>query len=447
MNIPPAREDCASVIRRILESRSIPPLPPECSNDHSFSVYHDLLVIRGILEQFARGNFDNDIMIRGAVAGYLKTLQANLRHLTWQVQQVAQGDFSQRVDFMGDFSTAFNSMVVQLDHSLTELKERELRLLKMTDELQAEVRQRRIAEKELRQSEERWNLAVESSRDGIWDINLDTKEEWYSPRFMEMFQFTPSDIPENLRWGSRIHPDDTQQLSYLHKLYEGEVPLEGFCLEFRVKNHGGDYVWVQVRGMPAEAENNTRRLVGVVSDITLQKEKEASLAFRAMHDNLTGLPNRYLLGDRLTQHVAKATRTGGSFIFVTLDLDNFKGVNDTWGHAAGDLLLIELGRRITQCLRHSDTVARLGGDEFVFVYTCDPGKEIQTTRLVMDRLFALLQKPVDLGVTLYTMSFSAGASFFPKHTTEISKLFERADEALYHAKEKGKNTYAIWGEE
>ncbi|MDR2117354.1 MAG: hypothetical protein LBP87_13335, partial [Planctomycetaceae bacterium] len=184
--------DSLTLLRQILSGRSIPSLegiPFESAEIEA--ICRELATIRELLLRFSNGNLDDNITIRGAIAGCLKTLQANLRHLTWQVQQVAEGDFSQRVEFMGAFSQAFNSMVVQLEHSLTELRESEKRLLKLNDELQDEIRFRKIAERELKHSEERWNLAVQCSRDGIWDLNLNTKEAWYSERFLEMFQYSP----------------------------------------------------------------------------------------------------------------------------------------------------------------------------------------------------------------------------------------------------------------
>ncbi|MDR1962532.1 MAG: diguanylate cyclase [Planctomycetaceae bacterium] len=439
-------DDDIKLLRQILSGRSIPPFPETSGeNTEIKNIYTELTTIRAILMKFATGHFEDEITIRGAIAGYLKTLQANLRHLVWQVQQVAEGDFSQRVEFMGDFSTAFNSMVVQLEQSLTELKESERRLLKLNDDLQDEIRFRKTAERDLKHSEERWNLAVQCSRDGIWDMNLDTKEAWYSERFLEMFQYSPEELPKDLRWDLLIHPEDSEVAEFLRKLYTKEEYPPPFSVECRIRCRDNNYLWVRIRGMPIKEDTSSpNRIIGVTSDISLQKETETALAYRAMHDNLTGLPNRYLLDDRLRQHVANALRSGSAFIFVMMDLDNFKGVNDTLGHAAGDILLIELGKRVSACIRNTDTVARLGGDEFVFVYTCAKDKELFATEQVMNRLYQSFQTQVDLGEVMYTIRSSMGVSFFPKHATDIASLFERADEALYLAKEKGKNTYAIW---
>jgi diguanylate cyclase (GGDEF)-like protein/PAS domain S-box-containing protein len=417
-------------------------------NSEIESICKELATVRELLLKFSNGNFDDNITIRGMVAGCLKTLQANLRHLIWQVQQVAQGDFSQRVEFMGDFSAAFNSMVIQLEQTLQELKESESHLLLLNGELQDEIRFRTLAEKELKQSEERWNLAVQCSRDGIWDINFNTKKAWYSDRFLEMFQYIPEELPKDLRWDLLVHPDDQEVREFLRRLYMQEDIPQNFSVECRMRCRDGSYLWVRIRGtVVQENVQKSNRIIGVTSDISLQKETESMLANRAMYDRLTGLPNRYLLDDRLQQHIANTSRSGDSFILVTLDLDFFKQVNDTWGHAAGDILLVELGKRVSACLRNTDTVARLGGDEFVFIYTCARDKEQYATEQVMTRLYGLFQEPISLGETMYKISSSMGVSFFPKHATDVPTLFEHADEALYCSKAAGKNTYTIWSPE
>lgn len=444
-----ALEEETALLRQTLLGRSVPDFSTHDEDESELIEFCKYLAsVREILQCFASGNLDSDIQVRGAFGGYLKTLQAHLRHLTWQVEQVANGDFSQRVDFMGSFSSAFNSMVLQLEQSINEVKERESRLILLTAELQDEIELRRKTERELHQSEQRWNLAVRCSRDGIWDINLKTGEIWYSERLLEMFGYEPDTSPSGLYWHKLIHPDNAEEGEFLRRMLSGESPLLDFTLECQVQRTDQKYLWVRIRGMTVkeEGEAQASRMVGVTSDISLQKETEKNLAFRAMHDNLTGLPNRYLLEDRLKQHVANAIRNDDSFIFVALDLDYFKTVNDTWGHTAGDTLLVEFGKKIRENLRNTDTVARLGGDEFIFVYTCEKGKEEEHTAHIMDRLYKSFAVPVMFGDVSYTISSSMGISFFPKHTNEIDELFEKADEALYCSKRKGKNTYTIWTE-
>lgn len=421
-----------NTFRKILLERTAPARPDSIEDgSDAETVFLQLIAIRELLGNFAKGNFEETINIRGALAGSLKTLQANLKHLAWQVQQVAQGDFKQRVEFMGDFSHAFNTMVVQLEQTLSVLKD--------------EIARREKTERHLRESEERWNLAVECSRDGIWDINLDTNKTWYSERLLEMLGFDHANVPPDFRWDMLIHPEDEEFVAKFRKMIAGKAPLEAFVFDSRFKRLDGSYIWGRVRGMPAhEGIDSMRRLIGVISDVTHQKQAEEALAYQAMHDNLTGLPNRYLLDDRLKVHVANALRGEEAFVFGVLDLDDFKNVNDTLGHANGDKLLVAVAERIRKCLRTTDTVARLGGDEFVFVYGCPVGGEREATLQVMDRLYRLFAEPLELENTIYTIRTSAGLAFFPKHAEDVKKLFALADEALYKAKGSGKNSYAVW---
>ena len=409
-------ENDLHAIRQILMARSLPALGPESiENGDALAVFNDLVAVRNTLTQFAHGNFDSDVTGRNMLAGALKTLQANLRHLNWQVGEVAKGDFTQRVDFMGEFSTSFNSMVEQLKRSLDNLKE----------------------------SEERWNLAVQCSRDGIVDINLDERTAWYSDSFLQMLHYSRGDVPPDLHWETMVHPDDSVQAEMLAAALRGEGEIVPFSEEYRLRTGRGGYLWIQFRGMPVRS-GKVRRLIGVISDISAQKETEETWMYQAMYDNLTGLPNRHLLNDRLQQVVANTERNGKPFIYITLDLDFFKEVNDTYGHAAGDLILVELAKRLSIGLRSMDTAARLGGDEFVAIYPCEPDKEQVTAEAVMNRFYNHLKPPVMLGNVPYQLRSSVGIAFFPKHAQEVSTLFERADAALYKAKKNGKNQYAIY---
>ena len=423
-------EDDLKLLRQLLTARSIPDAVPESFvNSDTAALYNDIADIRKCLLLFSRGNFDIDVSGRNILASALKTLQANLRHLIWQVEEVAKGDFTQRVDFMGEFSSAFNSMTQQLDQSLTELKEREASLLALTADLKA--------------SEERWNLAVQCSRDGIWDINIDEQTAWYSESFMQMMHYTPETLLKDLDWKEMIHPDDLEEAAEMLDTLQGNRKLVPFSVECRFRTRQGEHLWLRVRGMPVRA-GKIRRLIAVASDITAQKEAERSLTRQAMYDSLTGLPNRYLLDDRLEKAIANTERYGRPFVLVTLDLDFFKGVNDNYGHAAGDLILVELAKRLSVGMRTTDTAARLGGDEFVAIYPCEPGMEQITVENVMRVFYDNLAEPVILGEVQYQIRSSVGAAFFPQHAKDLPTLFERADIALYKAKKNGKNQYAVY---
>ncbi|MDK7794274.1 EAL domain-containing protein [Pseudomonas aeruginosa] len=182
------------------------------------------------------------------------------------------------------------------------------------------------------------------------------------------------------------------------------------------------------------------------SDITALKENQQQLERVAHYDLLTGLPNRLLLGDRLKQAIAQTRRRGMHLVVVLIDLDGFKKVNDQHGHAVGDKLLSVLSRRMTQVLREGDTLARLGGDEFVAVLVDLP--DISLSVPILDRLIEVAAQPVPIGDALCEVSASIGVSYYPQaEDIDADQLLRQADQAMYFAKQAGKNRYHVFDTE
>lgn len=168
------------------------------------------------------------------------------------------------------------------------------------------------------------------------------------------------------------------------------------------------------------------------------KEKAEELA---THDDLTGLPNRFLLRDRMDEAMARARRTGEKLYLLNLDVDHFKSVNDSYGHPAGDQFLIEIATRITSCVRDYDTVARIGGDEFVVLTagrSFDDGIKALATRMLES-----VRQPCRIGPAVLTPSISMGVAEFPRHGTTLESLMLASDRALYAAKQAGKNRFML----
>jgi diguanylate cyclase (GGDEF)-like protein len=176
-----------------------------------------------------------------------------------------------------------------------------------------------------------------------------------------------------------------------------------------------------------------------VSELKLAREK---LNFMATHDPLTGLPNRFLLGDRLRMAIANAQRHGLSLAVILLDLDNFKTVNDTLGHTVGDELLRSFAATVGRCLRTNDTVARLGGDEFVVVLS--DLKSPDEASLVVDRILAALREPFHIESHELYPTASFGISIYPNDGESVETLLRTADTAMYSVKEGGKNDYRFF---
>lgn len=190
----------------------------------------------------------------------------------------------------------------------------------------------------------------------------------------------------------------------------------------------------------------TGNYIAQFSDITALKEYQSQLERIAHFDSLTGLPNRLLLSDRMTQAMAQAPRRALHIAIVYLDLDGFKAVNDAHGHETGDLLLAALASRMTQALREGDTLARLGGDEFVAVLVDLNG--IDASLPILTRLLEAAAQPVTVGDITLRVSASLGVSVFPQRDeVDADQLLRQADQAMYQAKQSGKNRFHIFDSE
>jgi diguanylate cyclase (GGDEF)-like protein/PAS domain S-box-containing protein len=187
---------------------------------------------------------------------------------------------------------------------------------------------------------------------------------------------------------------------------------------------------------------NQRFFIGIIRDITERKQAEEKIAHLAHHDYLTGLPNRALFLDRLQRAISLARRGQYRAAVLYLDLDGFKQINDTLGHAAGDRLLQEVAQRLKDSVRSSDTVARVGGDEFTFVLN-NVG-ERENVSITAERVIKALSRPVDLCGTSCQVGASLGISLFPDDSEEAESLLHEADEAMYAVKQNGKNAFRFY---
>lgn len=191
------------------------------------------------------------------------------------------------------------------------------------------------------------------------------------------------------------------------------------------------------------ADGSVYRHVAQFSDVTEKKQKDALIQHQADYDFLTELPNRRLFLDRLEQEIKRSNRTRMPLALLYLDLDHFKEINDTLGHAKGDILLVEAARRISQCVRETDTVARLGGDEFT-VMVPEFGGRLHLERIAQDIVHSLA-KPFDLGAAdMCHISASIGITLYPDDAQDIENLLIQADQAMYAAKAEGRNRFGYF---
>ncbi|NJC95109.1 MAG: diguanylate cyclase [Anaerolineales bacterium] len=298
--------------------------------------------------------------------------------------------------------------------------------------------------RKLRESEERYALAVRAANDGIWDWNLTQNEIYYSTRWKEMLGFKEDEIGANPNeWFKLIHPDDQKlvQASLVSHL-KGVTPH--FECEYRVRHSNGKYMWVLSRGLVVrDSKGNAYRMAGSQSDITARKLAEQQLAHDAVHDALTGLPNRVLFLDRLQNRLERTKRNPDSlFAVMFIDLDRFKVVNDSLGHSYGDQLLITVAHRLKHCLRPEDTISRLSGDEFAILL--DVVKDVNDARRVADRIKGQLRTTTILGAVERSPSASIGIAMFNKGYSTAGELLRDADSAMYYAKALGGNQHQLF---
>jgi len=185
--------------------------------------------------------------------------------------------------------------------------------------------------------------------------------------------------------------------------------------------------------------------VATFTDITQRKEAEDRLRYKAHHDTLTHLPNRSLFEDHLQLALSQARRYRRDFALLYIDLDRFKQVNDTLGHAAGDVLLVEAAQRMSLCIRESDTLSRFGGDEFAALLT--EINDIEEVEEIAQRIVSTLDRPFELPQGLAQISGSVGIAIYPQHGTTADQLKNNADLALYSVKRSTRNNYRIYSPE
>ncbi|HSL81380.1 MAG TPA: PAS domain S-box protein, partial [Thermoanaerobaculia bacterium] len=225
---------------------------------------------------------------------------------------------------------------------------------------------RKQAEEALRASEERYALAAQGAGAGLWDWDLTEDRIYFSPRWKEMLGYQDWEIGSApSEWLDRVHPEDRPSLeAALETHLDGR---SGFLeCEHRVLHKNGTYPWMLARGMAVrDAEGRPTRLAGSQTDVTERRLAEEQLRHAALHDGLTGLPNRALFTEILERVFRRRERNPDhTFAVLFLDIDRFKLVNDSLGHLVGDRVLITVGSRLRSCLRAGDVVARMGGDEF-----------------------------------------------------------------------------------
>jgi diguanylate cyclase (GGDEF)-like protein/PAS domain S-box-containing protein len=292
-------------------------------------------------------------------------------------------------------------------------------------------------ERALEASEARFRVLTESSLDLISVVDESGRIVYQSPALRHLLGFEPADtVGKNV--SELVHPDDLEHLmSAFRRIIETRQSSEP--VEFRIRHRDGMWRTFESLGTNCLGNPHIHGVVFNSRDVTDRKVIQQRIQHLAYHDNLTGLPNRSLLQDRLAHSIARAERTGRKVAVLFIDLDNFKNINDTLGHDVGDELLRQVSRRLSECVRLEDTIARQGGDEFIVLL--DSLEDSRGASVVAQKVLNSLRQAFLLSGTEQHVSGSVGISLYPEDGRDPQTLMKNADTAMFHGKSLGKNTY------
>lgn len=306
--------------------------------------------------------------------------------------------------------------------------------------LMRDISQHKEMERRLTESRDYYLRLFEEFPYPIWRVDTAAQCNYVNTAWL---RFTGKTLEQELGngWTTGIHADDLT--TCMRTFLEAFRQHECFELTYRHLNAMGEYRWMADHGAPFYQQDGAfGGYIGICMDITERKHYEQQLEHQANHDELTGLPNRNLLQDRLTQAIAHARRHDTMVAVMFLDLDRFKTINDSLGHSAGDRLIQAVGQRLSTSLREWDTVARRGGDEFVLVIPALASEENAAT--VARKLFLDLAAPFDCGQREVVVTGSLGIALYPRDGGDAEILLRNADAALYRAKAAGRETFSFY---
>jgi diguanylate cyclase (GGDEF)-like protein/PAS domain S-box-containing protein len=304
-----------------------------------------------------------------------------------------------------------------------------------------------LAEQTLnRRSEERLSSLIKNSSDIVCVLDAEARVQYVSPSIHQALGHDPAMTGSELL--EIVHPEDAVRIRALVASIAAQPPGQPSRVEFRIGHRDGSWRDVEALASNLVAEESVGGIVLNIRDVSERKAFQDELEHQAFHDTLTGLPNRALFRNRVEHALVGRRRDALPVAVLFLDVDDFKLVNDTLGHAAGDEVLREVGRRLEDRMRPVDTAARLGGDEFAILIR-DSESELHSIEIA-SRVMASVKAPISLADRDVTLAVSVGIAFSDQHmiaSSDADELLRNADAAMYMAKENGKDNYQLFNPE
>lgn len=309
--------------------------------------------------------------------------------------------------------------------------------------LTMDISERKAAEEALSQSKQHFHAYFETSPIGMAATSVDMRWLEVNQAMCDILGYTADEL-KTKTWSELTHPDDLEaDVSQFNRVMAGEI--DGYTMDKRYLQKSGHILptHISVRCL-RKPDGQVDYFVSMVEDITERMQAQQKIEYLAHFDPLTSLPNRTLLTDRVNHLLQLAARTQSSLAMLYLDLDRFKNVNDSLGHAVGDLLLQEVARRMKHTLRDEDTVSRMGGDEFVALL---PDTDDEGAARVARKLLDALAQPYHIDQYQLSLTASIGIAIYPENGIDLTALSRAADSALYRAKQIGRDSYQFFTDE
>jgi len=369
---------------------------------------------------------------------FSRSISRPLARLTQAAQLVGSGNLDINLnirsrDEIGQFAREFELMAAHLKQSTTSI-----------ENYKREIEHRKQAESELHKEKEFAQNLVETAQCIILVLDKNKHIVHFNSYLITLTEYTREEI-EGKNWFTLFIPEKYHQ--ELDKIYSELFtnPKNTLNYENPILTKSGELRFIAWNNKVLKDQK--REIIGILSvglDITEKKKADEFIRQMAYHDTLTGLPNRKLFQERLTQEIARAKRKNEIVALMFLDLDGFKIINDTYGHEIGDQVLCEVAQRLEIVKRESDTASRIGGDEFTILVS--GMNTTEDTLKIAQRILDAIREPIKIDGHTLTISASLGISFHPVNGTDPETLLKRADEAMYAAKNMGKNTFRVYEE-
>jgi diguanylate cyclase (GGDEF)-like protein/PAS domain S-box-containing protein len=307
------------------------------------------------------------------------------------------------------------------------------------------ITQRKVAEQSLHDAEFRYRSIFENAIEGIFQTSPNGHYLIVNPALAKIYGYSSPEelisVLNNIQQQLYVMPGRREE--FVQAMLANQSVHNFESLVYKKDN---STIWISENArMVHDKAGNLLYYEGTVEDITARKNYDHKIEHQAKHDSLTGLPNRYMLNDRLQQSINFADRYKNKMAVAFVDLDQFKLINDSMGHEVGDQLLLIMSKRLSSCIREIDTVVRLGGDEFVILLT--NVENVNDVLISMQRVLTAIAAPCVINELDYVVTSSIGISVYPDDGLEPNTLLKNADSAMYKAKKAGRNNYQIYTQE